>query len=351
MNRKSSVTINNVKLIRDLGFGKILKWLFREKLPSFLFWLLNPIVVFVLLQLVWIAVVVLWVVWFVDIQSTVERFASLLGPDGYQQEYLLALLIAGCVLLGMILAGTILLFVYGQKQGVRMRQQHIFVSSVTHELRSPLTSLQLSMETLKTRKLEPPVFEQFIRMAESEISRLTKLVDQILISSRFDKGIMPFRKIQQSVDICELVKGVLEGLGKPGSSHKDRLVYNGLASLWVNTNPDAVKLIISNLVENALKYSPAGSPVEVSVLEKDEDDAILIKVKDRGIGLDKRERKRVFRMFHRSAIVAKKAIPGTGLGLFIVKKTVQMLNGKVRVESKGRNLGTTMSIELPRNQA
>ena len=115
--------------------------------------------------------------------------------------------------------------------------------------------------------------------------------------------------------------------------------------LSLRTSRSALNLILNNLIENAVKYSPKGAPITITV--DAQKDATRLSVKDHGIGLAPKERRRLFKMFHRSDVAIQKAIPGTGLGLYIVKTAVRVLGGRVWVESEGQDRGSTFHVELP----
>jgi len=307
--------------------------------------LTHPIVVFVVLQVIWVAITVIWVVWFVTRQEEISQLAKNFGTDFLDSGAALASLIVGCILLGVMLVGTIVLFVFGQRQARAIRQQRSFLSSVTHELRSPLSSLQLAFETLRTRELAQDVRDKMLDMSLADISRLVRLVDQILVSARLDRGILMFQDEGEEISVADAIRAIGESSSYLDRSLPERLVIECSENLHLRISRAAFSLILGNLIENCVKYSPSGTPIRVTVTKVDA--KLMIRIHDEGFGLTKSERRRVFRMFHRSESATKRAIPGTGLGLFIVRSAVQILGGKVWAESLGPCKGTTMCIDLP----
>ncbi len=308
-------------------------------------WIVHPITIFVVLQVVWLATVLIWVIWFVEEGANISQLAQQFGGEHFDDKQVLAIMVVGCVLLGVILVGTITLFVFGQKQTSLARRQRSFVSSVTHELKSPLASLQLTFETLMTRQVEPEIRDRMMEMVLTDIARLKRLVDQILVAGRLDRGIESYQDELEVVTVRLIINDVCAKLAYMDSGFIDRIRIDCKESLILLSSRDALLLILSNLLENAIKYSDLGTPIRI--IAGVEDDRVLVSISDEGIGLDKKERRRIFRMFHRSGLAEKKAIPGTGLGLFIVKSATRALGGKVWAESSGRGMGTTFFVSLP----
>ena len=308
-------------------------------------WMTHPITVFVSLQIVWLAITLIWVIWFVGEQAAIAQLARRFGREYFDSGTALAILIVGCILLGMLLVGTIVLFVFGQRQSMAARQQRTFVSSVTHELKSPLASLQLGFETLHLRKLSEDSQSRVMEMIQTDIERLRRLIDQILVAGRLDRGARLFDEELQTFNVAELLDRIIERLCYLDLDLRERMVMDCAEHLNLKTSKSALQLVLSNLIENAVKYSPRGTPIELSVDQVGTE--VFIHIRDRGMGLDRKDQRRIFKMFHRSDAAVKKAIPGTGLGLYIVRSIVTSLGGRVWVESAGRGLGSTFYVSLP----
>jgi signal transduction histidine kinase len=292
-------------------------------------------------------VVTLWVIWFIGRRREIEKLASQLSPSLLPTDdtSVVALIVVGIVLLSMIGAGTILLFVWGQRQTSLIQQQRHFVSSVTHELRTPLASIHLAYETLTKRALPEETQKKLLSMSIVDIERLIRLVNQILISSRLDRGLSMFNDDIRTIDIAKAINAVLETLNHLDPNLKDRVrVSCPEGSTWYGSQ-NALNMVLGNLLENAIKYSPSKGVVEVSIDKKlDHMDVI---VKDFGLGLSKRDKKRIFKMFYRSDNATSRAIPGTGLGLFIVKTTMEQIGGHISVSSSGQGEGSTFIASFP----
>lgn len=314
---------------------------FFKLLMQILRWAMHPIVVFVTLQILWVAILLLWVVWFLNQKADLTRFATMIGQKDFNPTYSIAFLTIGCVLLGMMLVGVVVLFVFAQRQSSLVRQQRNFVSSVTHELRSPLASLQLNIETMQKDNIPAEILNRLKEMALRDIIRLSTLVDRILISARLDRGILGFDSKADHIVLNDLLQEILNH----NQHHDARLLIDCPAQITLVAPKIPLSLVIGNLIENAIRYSPKNSPITVQA--RTEGSQIHVSVTDKGIGLAVHEKHKIFKMFHRSPHAVKKAIPGTGLGLFIVRSIVEHLDGKVWAESQGLGLGSTFHVTIP----
>ena len=308
-------------------------------------WLAHPITLFVVLQIVWVAVTVIWVVWFDSKQAQIAALQHSLNQNLAEGDSTFITLIAGIVLLVLILLGIVGLFIWGQRQKLLMRQQKYFLSSVTHELRSPLASLKLGYETLLHRNVTESVKNQILSMTNLDIDRLTKLIEHILVSSKFDRGVVLFKNDRMRFFVKEKILTFIHGLTYLDEKIETRIKIDCADNLEVTLSESAFALIVINILENALKYSKAETNIEIRV--EQELSGIGISIRDFGHGLDKREQKKIFKMFHRGDLARQRAIPGTGLGLYIVKSTIDQIGGVVTVSSEGRGLGSIFNVHFP----
>lgn len=343
--RKHFIWVNVMKCLLKCGRLRLKKTL-NLLVSKYLKWLTHPTVVFSGLQILWVAVTILWVIWFVNQKEALSSLSKTLGDKDIDPTYGIVFLTIGCILLGMILVGMVLLFTFAQKQSSLNRRQRSFLSSVTHELKSPLTSLQLSFETIQRQNLPTQVKSRLFTIVERDIGRLVRLVNSILISSRLDRGIYHHGSSECFL-LKDLIDKVVEQALYLDEQLKKRLVITCDENLQVKLPKMALGLVIENLLENAVKYSKKGSAIEVKACYLK--NQILLSVSDNGFGLKGNEVKKVFRMFYRAEIASKKAIAGTGLGLYIIKSTIKLMGGKVWAKSPGLGMGSTFFITLPQD--
>lgn len=218
------------------------------------------------------------------------------------------------------------------------RQQRNFLLSITHELKSPLSSIKLGLETLQKSPLDPTKRQRLFDNSLEDVQRLQSLVHDILMTARFEDE--TYRLSDESVDWSALVKETAEAtMVRTGSGHRLQLdIEPGIA---LNGDREALALVVSNLVDNAVKYSPLETPVEVKLTQ--ERGQCVLTVGDHGPGIPRHERRRVFKRFYRIGSEETRQTKGTGLGLFIVKEVVKRHGGTVKVKE---NVGGGAILEV-----
>lgn len=316
----------------------------RQSFFRRLSWITHPITIFVSLQIVWLAMTLMWVIWFVGQQEAISDLSQKFGHEYFDTRVSLAILVVGCILLGVLCVGLISLFVVGQRQSYAVRQQRTFVSSVTHELKSPLASLQLSFETMTAREMSEPTRQRLMTMIQSDLDRLRRLVDQILVTGRLDRG-LTLDEESRLTALADIVDKICENLSYLDSQLASRISLDCPSGLEISLPRGTLSLVLNNLIENAVKYSPKGTPIVVKVERVGK--KIILSVRDQGLGLTNKEKRRMFGMFQRGETAIRKAIPGTGLGLYIVKTAAKSLGGRVWAESPGPGQGSTFFVSLP----
>lgn len=207
-------------------------------------------------------------------------------------------------------------------------QQHNFMLSVTHELKSPLASIKLYVQTILKRDLKPEQREQFLRNSLKDIERLDDLVENVLIATKLDnkRGLMQKERFNFSETIAKIA---------------DRLqVYSCTTqTIMLDVEPDiflvgdrfSLSSVVTNLIENAIKYSPACELVQVSL--KRNNNILVFSVADLGIGIDEEEKKRIFNKFYRVGSEDTRKTKGTGLGLYIVKTVLDRHNAQIKIKN------------------
>ena len=224
-----------------------------------------------------------------------------------------------------------------------------FVSNVSHELRTPLASIRVFAELLRLGRLRTPEKSQeYGEYIEAESRRLTGLINNILDFSRIESGQKTYRFI--SGDVGDVVGATLKTFEirlKPSGFH---ICYEGPERPLpqIKLDPDGIAQAIHNLLDNAVKYS--GDSREIDVRLAQESDAVVIAVRDHGIGIARAEQPRIFDRFHRVSTGLVHNVKGSGLGLSIVAHVVQAHQGRITVDSEPGS-GATFTIRLPLDQA
>lgn len=255
------------------------------------------------------------------------------------------LLVLGALSFVLIIV-VLVLFVISLSRGIiEVRKQDTFIDSVTHELKSPLTSLQLCLETLGREGLETEAREKLRIMMLEDVDRLHAFIDDVLEANRLSyarSGMVSLSDVSLS-DLVEDCAKAVRIRHKLGPSEMRIEVEQDLT---VTTDRAALEIVVKNLIDNAIKYSTRPARVEV-VGRRDLEGKVVLEVVDHGIGIEKKNLKRVFHRFYRVEEEEVRQRRGTGLGLFVVSALVKQLGGKVQAVSEGRGRGTTMRVELP----
>ena len=254
------------------------------------------------------------------------------------------MLAAGAVSLALVGAVLVLFSVSLVREILEGRRQQMFIDSVTHELKSPLASIKLCLDTMERAGLSDAQREDLRKMMLTDVERLSVFVDDILQSSRIAHG----RRSQtwMTVDVAQLLAGAIESIRRRYELPATAFTLRAPARLETFSDPTALEIILKNVLDNAVKYS-AGSPrIEVDI-EPYGQGLLAITVRDHGIGIERSQLKRVFHRFHRSPDPRVNERIGSGLGLYVAHRLVRNLGGRIRAESAGRDQGTTMRIQLP----
>jgi len=255
----------------------------------------------------------------------------------------------GIIFFGAIVAGLILNTSFLIREIRRNEQHDSFINAVTHELKTPITSIRLHLQTLERRKLDDAQRQTFYRLMLEDSDRLMNTVEQVLKASR--AGARKGEHI--AVDFAQLVEQCVENARTSHHLQPDALRYesvlNGKGS-EVRGDPGDLRTAVSNILDNAVKYS--GNRVDISVrLEEHAQNGLALRIQDRGVGIPPNELKTVFKRFYRVPNRALPQVRGTGLGLFLVRTIAKRHGGRVSAQSAGQGKGTTVIFELPRSVA
>jgi two-component system sensor histidine kinase SenX3 len=259
-----------------------------------------------------------------------------------------ALLVLGIVFFLAIIFGLVLNTTFLIREIRRNEQHDAFINAVTHELKTPIASIRLYLQTLKTRDVDEAQRAEFYDIMLNDSDRLLKTVEQVLRASRTG---MKRRRIAKSlINVGEIVRECLEitrvryGLS---DGHLTYIESPEASSAKVSGDIDELRAAFSNLLDNAVKYSDNNVSVSVSVSNIDEK-RVAVRVTDQGIGIPNAQLKRIFKRFYRVPNKFMARVKGTGLGLFIVESVVTKHGGRVFAESGGLGHGSTFTIQLPK---
>ena len=261
------------------------------------------------------------------------------------------LLFLGIIFFAVIILGMILNTGFLVRELRRNEQHDSFINAVTHELKTPIASIRLYLETLQRRDVDESQRQNFYKQMLGDTDRLLGTVEQVLKAGEVSHKASA--QVRADVDLGNIAR---ECIGLACMRHHvspDALHYrehvNGTRPI-VSADADGLRTAISNLLDNAIKYSGKEVDVTVEVGIPNEEN-VQLRVSDRGVGIPADELKRIFKRFYRVPGRTQSQVKGTGLGLFIVRSIAKAHGGKVFAESGGDARGTTFTLELPRKAA
>lgn len=256
-------------------------------------------------------------------------------------------LVLGVLAFALIIAGIIIYTVFLVRELRRTEQQDSFLNAVTHELKTPIASIRLYLETLQARDISEAKRQEFYRVMLDDTTRLQYTVEQVLRAGVAGQR----RKLMHRapVDVGALAVESIETVRRRHHLPDDAVVLGSampVEAMIVEGDIDELRIAIGNLLDNAVKYSATGVKVSVE-LASPSPDTVWVRVKDRGVGIPRRQLRRIFNRFYRFQARGF-SVKGTGLGLYMVRSIARQHGGRVFAESEGEGRGATFTLELPK---
>lgn len=310
-------------------------------------WYLHPIFVFVLSTVALAISLFLYIYWYVGVsaglKSVISRYK--LDPEQFIEAQTWVVILVLSLLVGIILTGILIIFIYNLKTLQLYRLQHNFINSFTHELKTPVTSLKLYLETFDRHEIPREEQLKYIGFMLQDVERLSANINSILnlarIESKAHEGEVT------TVDLVELVQGFLAGnrhIFRDCEIHVENpagnpFYYPVIVSLF--------EMLLMNILINAVKYNASDTP-RTDITFAQDDKHLLIQFRDNGIGIEKKERKKIFRKFYQGRRHSEH-IPmgGSGIGLYLVQHIARLHHGKITADSEGPGKGSVFTLALP----
>ncbi|MDJ0722708.1 MAG: HAMP domain-containing sensor histidine kinase [Desulfobacterales bacterium] len=309
-------------------------------------WIFHPIAIFIFSIVALALSLFLFIYWYIEISSGLQALTRRIDMDAAQvlapQTWVVIVVLS--LLVGIILLGIFTIFVYNQKTWQLYRLQRQFINNFTHELKTPVTSLQLFLETFKKYNLPRRDQEKYINYMLADIGRLSDNISRILNLARLES-----KSYQAEFKACDLVAvidkchrahtGLFEGcrivVHKPDA---EQFVYPVDRPLF--------EMLVMNLLVNAIKYNESDSP-QVDVRFAVRSRHLRIDFIDNGIGIDRRESRKIFKRFYQAGRPDGNSLGGSGLGLSLVQHIARLHQGRVEATKRSDAQGSIFSVVLP----
>lgn len=304
---------------------------------------LYNVLIFALAQLAWMMLMGIWIYWYITNYIILEKVGDQLSPQINYDSAQLLIFIGGIILLVGISFGMSLIFRHLNVQLKLTNLYDNFIGNITHELKSPLSSIQLYLETLNAREVPRDKQKEFLQLMLNDARRLNKLINSILeISMLEQKRIAHEYQIFKCEPlIYELINESIEQI----KLEREHVSIRGNVDCKIVADRNALKIVFDNLFDNAIKYSI--NPLFVKIRLSRNNKHFIIKFIDNGIGIDQKDQKSIFNKFQRIYNQDIPNVKGTGLGLYWTKEILKQHGGLITVASDGKDKGTTFTIELP----
>jgi len=259
----------------------------------------------------------------------------------------IAMLVFGIIFFAIIITGVVLNTIFLVREIRRNEQHDAFLNAVTHELKTPIASIRLYLETLQTRDVAEAKRQEFYGVMIADTNRLLNTVEQVLKASR-SREKNHLLNISE-INLAELLKEAIERVKVRYDLSDGAISFApSEAEIKVSGDSDELQTVFTNLLDNAVKYS-GSEEIKVLVAIKNLNEKIaVVRIKDSGIGISPAELKQIFKRFYRVPSPRTQKTKGTGLGLFIVRSIVKKHGGRISAESKGDGAGSTFTVQLPK---
>ena len=310
-------------------------------------WFIHPILVFVLSVVALAASLALYIYWYLEVSTGLQRIVTeyKLDREGFFEFNTWVVILVLSILVGLIIVGVFIIFVYYQKTWSLYRLQRHFIDSFTHELKTPVASLKLYLETFSRHELPREDQLKYIRFMLNDVDRLLGNINQILQLARIESGSHAGEFVQS--DLVELVERF--------RNENVDLFPNGIVTIDnpanrpfpFNLNVQHFEILLMNLFSNAMRYNCSPQP-RLDIRFVPRPDGLDIRFEDNGVGIEHKELGKIFRKFYRAGRSDDLTARGSGLGLYLVKQIARLHKGRVHAKSGGPSKGSVFILGLPR---
>ncbi len=309
-------------------------------------WFFHPIFVFVFSILALASSLILYIYWYVRVSAGLQALGRYyhIDPSQFLEAETWVVILVLSLLVTVILAGTLIIFIYSQKMVRLNRLQHEFINNFTHELKTPVTSLKLYLETFRKHDLPREDEVKYIGYMLQDVERLSQDVNRILNLAKIETK--TFGGEFAPLDLVSFVEEFVRQIRHVFVNCDIEVHKPPGQSFYYPVNEPLLEMFLMNILTNAVKYNDNEKPrIDIRFLQ--ERKRLHIRFEDNGMGIESKERKKIFRKFYQAGNANAYYPRGTGLGLYLVQNIAKMHKGKVTAENRQDAQGTAFTLILP----
>lgn len=309
-------------------------------------WFLHPLLILVISIVALGSSLIFYIYWYMEVsaglESVVQRFNLDSGKMLTAQTWVVILVLS--ILVGLILIGMLIIFVYNQKIVQLYRLQRNFINNFTHELKTPVASLSLFLETFQKYDIDRTDQLKYIDYMLSDVKRLSDNINRILNLARIEsKG---YTGEFTWLDPIETINRFVEKNRHLFPHCRIQITDKPVLPVFLRINPSLFDILLMNLMTNAVKYNKSESPkMDIAIWTRNK--KLHLQFKDNGIGFDHRHRKKIFKKFYQIGRSDDMTARGSGVGLYLVQSIAKIHKGRISASSEGHGRGSTLLLTLP----
>jgi len=309
-------------------------------------WFYHPVFIFVFSIVALAASLALYIYWYIEVSAglaaVIQKYQ--LDPTQFLEVQTWVVILVLSILVAIILAGVFIIFIYNQKTLQLYRMQRNFINSFTHELKTPVTSLKLYLETFAKHELPREDRLRYVGFMIHDVERLLDNINRIMDLARIESG--SYREDFVETDLADAVEQFRRGNADLFRNAEIRVHNPAGKPLRGSVIPSLFDMFLMNILTNAVKYNKSGAPaVDIRFVPRGNE--LQIRFEDNGIGIEKPELRNIFKKFYQVGSTDDMTAKGSGLGLYLAQQIAKIHRGKLAAESKGRGKGSVFILTLP----
>jgi len=309
-------------------------------------WFLHPLLILVISIVALCTSLIFYIYWYMEasagLKAVIQKFNLDSGKILTAQTWVVILVLS--ILVGLILIGMFIIFAYSQKMVQLYRLQRNFINNFTHELKTPVASLSLFLETFQKYELERDDQLKYIDYMLADVKRLSDNATRILNLARIESKSYADEFTYQ--DPLEIIAGFLKKNHHLFADCRIRMIDRPVRPVHLRINPSLFEILVMNLLTNAIKYNASKTP-KIDIHAQKKTGKLRIRFKDNGIGFDKRHRKKIFKKFYQIGRSDDMSARGSGIGLYLSQSIAKIHKGYISADSAGPGKGAAFTLILP----